>query len=373
MFDFPFEESNFWTALYCIVFFLYLVWINFKRGIANIHKVKIPTYKKQCAVFLIAFFIVTHCYSGDFFHFMETVHNYDFTPGRYNYGEKIYLLIGEVLNRNYFLFRIVVWGGSFILFCLTAKRMNIPVYYAAIFLALSFSITFSYARVTAAMATFFYGLSFLCIPMNKSKVRGYFIGFVLIICSTYFHNSAFIMAILSIMVFLPLRKKLVVLIICLIPLLSLLLKDYFELFLYDESTDEVVARKMQRYSERELDFGISRYILNTTKYLSFYFPIIICLYTIFKYKIHQISDTILRMEKVVFGLVLTSTCFIFLGQDFFTFYYRILFMTMIPLCLISTKLYYDQIISRKMYLWCCIPGIVSQAMFYCYNLYCELI
>lgn len=369
MFDFPMKESSIWTSLYCFIFFLIILRSNYRNGLKEPFSRRINIAIRERAYILICFFFITHCLLGDFFHFMENVQEYIFIPGYYNYGEEIYQAIAKFVNKNYFLFRTIVWGGAFGLFCWTAKRLEVPIYYAVIFLFATHSIIFAYARATAAMAVYFFGLSFLIKPVTKSKWLGYVVGGFLIYSSCFFHNSALIMVIMTGIILVPLRKWNIIVIVLMIPFLSIFLKEYLFLFA-QETTNETLAAKINNYSEREIENGISAIIIKLFEYLSFYLPFIISSLCIFKKREELVIPSyIYNLYKVTFGLILVCTTFYFLGESFITFFYRILFMTMIPLSLIVVKLYQQGLMTLKQYHYCVIPGFIFLLLRYLYDVY----
>ena len=208
MFDYPFVENNIICAFSCMLMYLYTLNANFRFGIyphtpfSSVNR----SFKAQQVV-LIGVFLVLYCIGGDFFHFYEVIKNYDFTPEAWNYGEPIYGKIAKLTGRNYLLTRIIVWGGAYVLYCKTAKNFGIPVYQAAVILFICYPLTFSYARVTMAMACYFYGLSTLL--SLKHDIRGIkaIIAILFIALSNAFHNSAIILVLLTPFVFLQITLK----------------------------------------------------------------------------------------------------------------------------------------------------------------------
>lgn len=369
MFDFPMEEASVWTSLYCLFVFLVILWINYYDAIKYPFVKRVSLKKKKWVYIFIAFFFITHCMHGDFFHFMESIRNYTYISGYHHYGEEIYQIIAKFVDKNYFLFRTIVWGGSFVLFCWTSRRFNVPVYYVAVFLFATQSITFAYARATAAMAVYFFGFSFLCKPLKKSKWLGYIVSILIIYLSWSFHNSALIMLIMTAIIMLPLRKWNIIAIVCVMPVFCFLLKDYLFIFA-EETSNEILSKKINTYTERELKNGIAAQIMNLFEYLSFYVPFIISSLQIFKKQIYpKVPLDIKNIYKVFFGLILVSSTFYLLGDTYVTFFYRILYMTMIPLSIIVVKLYQCGFMSRKQFYYCVIPGIINLILRYLYGIY----
>lgn len=369
MFDFPIKESSVGTSLYCLFFYLAIIFTNYKYGLKFPFTRSVSSRKIKWTLFFIGFFFITHCLKGDFFHMMEHVYDYSSIPGAYNFGEEIYPKIGLFVGKNYFLFRTVVWGGAFVLFCLTARKMDIPVYYAAVLLLATHSIIFCYARATAAMAVYFFGLSFLCKPLNN-KWWSYVIGLFVIILSCAFHRSAIIMVIMTIMILIPIQKRSILLLFIALPILSVVFKNILMAVALSESTDEILSNKIQSYSEREINHGVSGLIIMFLEYGSFYIPAILTAMSIFiNGNMKKIPTEVFLMFKVALGLVMVSILFLFMGSSYVTFVYRMLFMSMIPLTLVIVKLYKCNIMNHKYLLVCIYSGIAYCLVRYVYTIY----
>ena len=373
MFDFPMTAPSIATGFFCLFAYIFVVYPNYKRGIEAPYTFSISKSTKQYYVVLAGLAMVVFCQNGDFFHLMETVHGYNFTPGAYNYGEEVYLQLGKLLDRNYLLFRTIVWGGAFTLYCWTAKRLQIPVYYAAVLLFCSYIILFTYARATLAMAVYFFGVSFLCKPIKNKKLLSYIIGAVIIYKSWTFHNSAIVMIVITIILLMPLRKWSIALILIGIPFIATIAKEYFyEVMILAEESESAVGERMSQYSQSGSKLTIAETILNIFNYPSIYFPIIISTITIFtKNNIKKIPVHIIRLYKVAFGIIFMASILYLFGATFYVMFYRVLFMAMIPVCLITTALYKEGYISKKQFKWCYMPGMIYCILKILYNIYCN--
>lgn len=369
MFDFPFKEASIVTSVYCLVYYLILVFANYQDGLRDPFINEISERKEKLALFFVCFFIITHCYNGDFFHLMHRVYEYSSIPEAYNFGEEIYHKIGLAVGKNYFFFRSIIWGGAFSLFCLTAKRMNVSVYFSAILLIATHPIIFSYARATAAMAVYFYGFSFLCVPF-RNKLVSYIIGVLIIYFSTYFHRSATIMLIMTAMIYIPIRKWSIILIVIAFFGFSNVFKEMLMNIAMSENTDIEVSNKIVAYSQRSFKHGLSGIINSTLEYASFYIPFIIVTINILNNdKFYRIPNYIFRMYKVAAGFVLISLLFFFLGPSYVTFVYRVLFMSMIPITIVIVYLYQSDLLSNTHHKWCVFSGIIYSIVLYLYSIY----
>lgn len=369
MFDFPVQMHSMGTALFCLAVYLFMLFNNYTIALARPYGKCLSQRKMSWNVFLSGLIIVCFCQKGDFFHMMEHVSYYSFIPGAYNYGEDIYIKIAQLIDKNYFLFRSIVFGGAFSLYCLTVKRFRLPVYNASMLLFCSYLVLFSYARASAAMAVYFFGLSFLCVPLKGKKWLSYILGAIIIYSSWEFHNSAIIMILTTIILFMPIKKWSIILILLGIPLITIVAKDYFFVIAHF-AEDSDVGERMQRYSEVKRGSAISQTILNTFKFGSFYLPLLISAIVMFvKNDISKFSIPIVRLFKITFGIILIASVLYLFGQTFFVLFYRTLFMSMIPLCILVTALYKDGSMSLKQFKWCYLPGLIFCALDTVYNIY----
>ena len=156
------------------------------------------------------------------------------------------------------------------------------------------------------------------------------------------------------------------------PMMVYYLRDYFFIFAMDEDTDVYLSRKLLSYSEREIGSGIANRIISTFRYASLYAPLFFCYKSLIRNRKKdevQTNHSELLLFKVSFGLAYVSAIFLFMGDTFITFFYRILFMTIIPNALLLSKLYIDKRISNRAFLFCIIVGMSSQVVHYLYMIY----
>lgn len=359
------------TSVYCLLMYSICLLYSYRLGKSwDIYTIRrLPSSSIIIFVSFVGFYFITNCMNGDFFHTMEKVHDYSPSVLSYYNGEPIYRVITSIVNNNYLLFRIIVWGGAFIVFCLTARRMRIPLFMAVSIIAIFYSVLFCYARATAAMAVYFLGLSFFCYP-TKHEWLGYIMGGGLVFFSWQFHTSALIMIIMTFIIFMPVKKWSILIMLLVIPIIAVYFKDFFFLLALDEETNEYMANKMLSYSEREVVTGVASRMINLVRYASLYVPLFYCYSLIIKKQenAHD-NQSISRLFIVAFGLAYASTIFLFFGDTFYTFFYRVLNMTIIPISLLLSKLYIDGKMSKRLLLNCTILGMLSQFMHLSYMVY----
>ncbi len=71
--------------------------------------------------------------------------------------------------------------------------------------------------------------------------------------------------------------------------------------------------------------------------------------------------------------MLSATCFSFMGDNFNIFFYRVLFMSMIPLALIVTYLYQNGFMPKKQMKIVAFTGVVFISIRYIYDVYVAIV
>lgn len=187
------------------------------------------------ALFLCLLFYLFPMAGTDFYDYKEWVETAGYTdissiPQYYLHYEKLYYYIINIVHNNYFLFRLVVWGGSLFLYWQTAKRLKIDKSAFTFYLCICIVPLTATSRVCLAFALAFYGFSFLAQPITRkgSNLFSFILGSLIIFFSLFFHRSAiFLLAILPLSLF-NFNKKTIWLFALAIP--TLVVMAYTNLF-----------------------------------------------------------------------------------------------------------------------------------------------
>lgn len=377
MIEFPYSDPNTFTCTVLLLMYFVPLFFHYNNVLwVPGDSFEVNNNKKIITFLFLGMFISCFCVDGDFFRLMPIIQNYDFTIGAYNYGEPVYGIIALLTHCNYLWFRIIVWGGAFLIFCLTARRFNIDVYKSSIYLYACFPVIFCYARVTLCMAIYFLGLSFFCKPLDK-KYFGYIIGILLFYASTFFHNSSYVMLLMTIAIWAPINKKTLFLFVVLMPLIIRFAQNAFLdlASMSDSFENEGFADRINRSANSEnvargLDISNPGVFLHTLlQYVSFYVPLFYVAKTVLgnDYS-YAIGQEYIKLFKVMIAFVLLSTIFLFFEQGSFVMYYRVLFMSMIPLCLLVVYLYNNGYMLLADYQKCLWSGVLftSVRIIYCF-------
>lgn len=363
MFDFSWSAHTLGNVLYSTIIYAFFLIVFYNR---NVNKALLQSAKSDykllaCALLLI----ITACIDTDWFHYREIVHDYDFTFGALNYGEPIYRGIVFLVGKNYLLFRVIVWGGAFIMTLSAFKRFEINVNTAVFFLVAIFLVKFNYSRATLGMASYYLGLSFLLLPSKKHFFLNYLLAAAFLWGAYEFHHSMLLLIFLTPVVVIPIDKPvLVVLVFMLLPILASVLNS--NLFMIDSLDNAYISDKMSGYLEKEGSsaniFGLIQSILG---YGAFVVPVVIDSVVLSKNR-DKIRVPMLKLYRIMISTVVLAGAFSLMNLDSSLFVYRILYMSFIPLTILTVYLFEQRLLSRKSYEFIVIWGVlaISYVLFY---------
>ena len=137
-------------VLFTVIFFLLRK--SLKPG-KRVSKANI-TFSKVC-IFLFCIFAF---YDTDYFHYREIM---DLSFDDYAHLEDVYKYIIDFVDRNYTLFRTIVWGGALCIFIQTIKRLKIEQASALALFSFIIITKFAYARVSLGFAVLMFGIAYL--------------------------------------------------------------------------------------------------------------------------------------------------------------------------------------------------------------------
>lgn len=283
--------------------------------------------------------------------------------------EKGHQAILSLIDGDWFLFRVICWGGALTLFSLLAKRFKINVQQALFCLFIIWIHTFSYARVSLAMAVYFFGLSFLC-KSAKPKLLSVILGICILLTSFYFHRSALLLIAITPVILIPLINKqmsfafvlssLIFIALCVIAGIGLLYQT--------SGLDEITTEKLKTYSERNMG-GMSIFTTVIT-YLNFsakYAPAIAITYILVKLRQTALPLFVRQFYVVMIVIIALAIAFYFSGEAQYTLFYRTLNFIMIPTSILLAYLHYNGYMSKRVFFYSIILGaceILSRVTFW---------
>ena len=230
------------------------------------------------AVFLCLLYYLFPMAGSDYYDYkdwVETIGHTDIAsiPRYYLHYEKPYYYIVNIVQNNYFLFRLVVWGCSLLLYLSTAKRLRIDKSTFVFYLCICIVQLTAVSRVCLAYALAFYGFSFLVEPITKkgSNLVSFVVGSLIIAISVFFHRSAlFLLAVLPLSL-LKIDKKSIWLLAIAFPFLVIIVNTniFGYVFNFDQTDASLLDSETATYyldSDKESILGVGRIIERILKY-----------------------------------------------------------------------------------------------------------
>lgn len=347
MIDFTWTDHTAANILYCGVIYLMFIVLFYNRYVTNALN---QSNRNDYLLFGVAFvLIITACIDGDWFSYREMVVDYDFSVGAYNHGELIYAFIISFVKKNYLLFRIIVWGGAWLFTYFAFKRFEVNVNIAMFFLIAVFLIKFNYSRATLGMASCCLGASYLLKAKNGFLVINLVLAAFFFWLGYEFHNSMLLLIIVSIIIIpLPVdRPFLIVVFFITLPIIAYFVSNLFSFI--DLLENEYLSEKFFHYLDRTTNksnfFGI---ILNIINYGVFIIPLVFDTIVINNHR-RDIPIVIIHLYRIVISVTILSFSFLFMGLESTVFVYRILFMSFIPLIIITVYLFENKFLSFRRY------------------------
>ncbi len=359
MIDLRWTELSFELSLLFNLAFIFYIVVYYRKCVNNQLVLLSGKVDVSLILFSLLLIILVSANSGsDWYSYQDLVWNYDFRRGVENYGEPIYGYLIRIVNRNYLLFRLIVWGGAFLLTCLTFKRFEISINVAVYFLMAVYLLKFNYARATLAMACYFFGLSFLLKPIKGKRLISILLIALFFWGAYEFHHSILPVLVFSVIAFLPLEKPVVLLLLAiLLPLFAYYLKGHFDLI--DSFGDEYLSSRLDKYLEKE--GGVANLlgkIADVLFYGTLALPFVFDTITLVKYG-KRIESWITRLFRVTICIFLFSISFVFMGLSSAIFTYRYLLMAFIPLTIVSVYLYQNKYLSKFSFSFILFWGIMA--------------
>ena len=214
--------------------------------------------------------------AGDFYNYFtifvrQRVLRYD------RHLEDVYVWLTNTFSLDYLMWRLVVWGPASVLMIVAFKRMRIKCIPAFASIAIFYLLTFYIMRGNLGTSIMLLGLAFIFFPGKRFKIFKISFGFLLIVCSYYFHKSMLLSLGLLIPALYNLSKKELLISFCVFPFAVAAMKIVL-MYLGNnglDGTDEMISDSAQRYSQDEMfTFNIGGIIQNTFIYLPTYLVLV---------------------------------------------------------------------------------------------------
>lgn len=371
------QGSTFGMNLYCFLLYCFLLLISLKGNVTNLYMQENNKSRTTLLFCGLLLFALTSFVGADFFHYYDFMNEYRGQVfGDQETGlEAFYQYLISYIDGNYFLFRLVIWGGSLIFITRTVRMFGVSLYHTLFLILAGFIITFSYARATLAMAVFSLGVVLVSLASEeKIKTRMFhtILGFAIMACSLYFHRSMLAVLALSFCwLFMPWKKQMTRFSLLLFPILvvicSFIMRTAFEeLFVVANAVDDEsgTLTRAEYYAEQEMEVSnVNGLIRLAFHYAAFYVPfIIIGATTSSKSIVEQMSKRSIWLYQIMFLIIIFATSFLFMEADMRTLHDRYLYMSFIPMTMLIAYMKDSGLLKRERYLWIVVTFVLSNLL-----------
>lgn len=346
------SENNALLVLFdlLLLFRIYLLLHNVMKG-EDVSKRKMVE-----AVLLFLIFSVCPFWGTDWFHYKELIEGLSVTSdSSKSHLEIVYLDLLPIIDYNYWVFRLLIWGGALVLFVDTVKRLSVRTDLVYYIFGCGFLCWFSYARVSLSMALAFYGASLLFRPYESIGRLSYILGFASILVSFYFHKSAsfVIVVVLGAYLMMFLNRGYIKILLLMLPLFVFLTNIFVgDLFsnMYDSEDDSInqIVQSSQNYMGNKASVsGIGAALLSIFERTPYYVSAFVC-YQIHNSKVYfEMPKEVRYYAKVLFLIVYLSSLFLFDYEvNTSSMYGRFLRFAFIPTSIVLAYFYENGIYAK---------------------------
>ena len=323
--------SNPFAILLVLLGYLVL-WYIYKPTISPYKS--ISATRERYGLLLIMIICLFSVQDTDYYHYQTALRA--ISKGAILHFEDVYYTIGEIVSYNYFLFRFVVWGSAFALFCWSAKRLKVPLPVVMFFFVTMYLTKFSYARASLAMSIGFFGYTFIIKPIRLTLIS-YILGISTIIISLYFHKSAVFMIPVYVLSSFKLNKYSLGIALILFPFGYYFISEFgISLLMNIDDTENSTIISAQGYLMRDAsNKGIAVIILHFLERTPYYI-IVYLIYKIIRNKNYDMLNYSQRsICNVVLYVVAFASLFLFdYSINTSVLYYRFLYYSILPLSMI---------------------------------------
>ncbi|MBQ8096017.1 MAG: EpsG family protein [Prevotella sp.] len=310
-------------------------------------------------------FAVSDFLAPDFWNYIsevESVWSFDYSEELHM--EWIYQFFVFFVAGDYFLFRLLVWGGLLLIYAKVCKRWSTDTV-AFMFLLLVFFSQFASSRANMGVAVYYLGLSFLLVPIPEKRKRSIVIALALIAFSSIFHSTMTMLIAFTPIILLPnlakLSKKIIItFLVVVISLMIYVMNNPMEVI--ELLGSDTILKKFIFYMEEydELEWGkptggISGWITFIVRELRMLTPVIILTF-ILRYKEENLPPIIVKTFNIVLAITMAAYTFRLMYPDVGVIALRMMNLTYPALALIVARMHTDKLLSsRQVYLLMAFP------------------
>ena len=199
---------------------------------------------------LTILFVTFGCVGGDFLH-NQVIYDMNLHSDHPIHFEDVYVLLIKGLPSNYYVWRFCVWGMAAYLLFKILDEIKSDLDFSFFVFTLMLLNHFPNLRQTLGFMMMFYGYVLMFRSAEDAMPQKLIMGIILLILSTFFHSTILVFIILSLLLFIPGTKSLVMVIASLIafPLLYDITKELSTQFIGLVSSNDMMQEKATKYIE----------------------------------------------------------------------------------------------------------------------------
>ena len=347
------QSPTSFLIIFCIVFYSFILFTTSKKISKDNHVLR--------DFILLCLFCIFSFQDTDWFHYVEIfksystpetfTFSYDFLFGKteYSHMEKVYSYLAYYSFDNYLLFRLIIWGPALVMFFLSCKNLGVKLSYVLYYFVPLFLLLFCYGRVSLAFSMAFYGYSLIAKNFDRkfydkkilrkkgkslvSLALSTFVGAFFIVASLLFHKSVGILLPVFAFSIIPLTKKTMLAYIILFVSIIVVVKNiqgYLTLFDQQESlTISSLQYELENKTTGDSGSLLRQFITYYLKYVPYYLFLFYQVKDVYSIKKMDFPISIKLISNCAILLILIATAFLLVGL--YTFFYRFIMFSMIPI------------------------------------------
>lgn len=314
---------------------------------------------RKTFIFLTFLLILCSFYNGDWAHYQTLV--WEYRGYGYSHLDEIYRHLVVLIDNNYLLFRIIVWGGGYIAMFHTFRLCGLNPYVALYFLFCIYVSTYSYARAGVAMATYFLGVSILFSEADLKKYKKYVLAAFFIGLSYFLHKSIIVLILLLPLALFPITKRTIAIILIVVIGIgfsfSSIMKYATEYLM--ESEDLATSATLYIGESGSITEGhsLTGILLTFWSKLIIHVPFLLCVYYMLQdERAGFLQSNVKSIFRISFGLYVFTILMLLTFGSASALYYRYEGMLYIPITILVCALHKEEILDDNKFrtiFWFC--------------------
>lgn len=310
---------------------------------------------------------------GDYFHyetFLKDIVTFKLTDT----FETPYMYLISIIGNNYFLFRLFIWGAALLIYKRILQIVKLD-YDLTISLFILFTlIAFAYARISLALAIFFWGATIINVNIEARSYFKSITGFCLIALSLLFHKSMFFPCLLFLFLLcLKMNRRRMLLLLFLFPLAVYFMNNHLENILLMESGVSEMNRGLGYLATKKTPLGLSMSVSLILSIPSMMLLLFVMAKDFYKKKTTEVPLSIIKLFEMCVFFILISFLILFIDSGGRYLYVRIKEMSYIPFSIVLSYYFIHFRIKKRIFVTSLIFILLLDTFYFGYAYYLKSI